>query len=962
MKSQHPNSDLGPRALLALLLSISLGLLSTTPLAAQTTDQAAEPVKPAEKPKETVLELSPFIVSAGSHEGYLSKESLLGSRIKTPLTDTASSITILTPEFMQDIGAKTIYDALDYTTSANVDETGIRFHNSFQTAAVRVRGIQAFNAFTQDFFKSFWVSDSYNTSDMGLARGANSILFGVGNPAGVFTATAKRALFSNFNEVSLKFDTWGSQRGEGDFNVQILKDRLALRVALLDEDRRYVYEPAWSKTKAAYGAFTAKLIDRPAFKTTLSGNYEHREADRVFGQQWTTGNAFTAWLKSGGQTFAGAEPGVGYTNAQLNAIGLQLSGEFGANGGTSVILGPNGVSYQFQKNLIEGRNSYLAPAPLTADFTFRRQADSPVDFKVNMSGPGAENPFTGNRTTIAIDQQIGANFFAQAAYSEHDYRLQWGDPAVGLILYPDVALNLANGAPNPNVGKLYTQSVQRPEWFHRGSKETRFNAAYDLNLQERTGWKWLGRHQLSFLANKSEEFQKHDVFFEYNTTPLPGANPDIIHPSNRVIRRTYIDSSQQYLWGTPTVLQSIKAGQLNTKLIARAAPDSNKSVVNSLVEALQSRFWDGRIVTTLGWRQDSLKRFNGDVSAFVRDPITRDFARADTIKFLSAPTLERDLNSTSKGAVFHATKWAALTWNESENFNPSASFLDLFGKPLAAEGGTAKDYGIRLSLPNNRAYLSFNVFKNNQVNSVPGNFTYIRPEDLSSLRGLLILAGRNVNEITTQPNFGDTIDTAAEGQELELVANLTPDWRLSLSYTHTDVALSNAIPILGPWWDLNRPKFLALDQNALLPVSAGSVTTVARAIEWWDLVNVNTARSQVGRSPNAHRQENFSAVTNYYFRAGPLKNFSVGGKVRYYGKSQFTDRKTDRAYALAGLNIGYNTKLFSLRGGSKSVNCFVLLQINNITDFEGVIRGENDNRTYRQIAGRSASLSTSFKF
>jgi hypothetical protein len=36
--------------------------------------------------------------------------------------------------------------------------------------------------------------------------------------------------------------------------------------------------------------------------------------------------------------------------------------------------------------------------------------------------------------------------------------------------------------------------------------------------------------------------------------------------------------------------------------------------------------------------------------------------------------------------------------------------------------------------------------------------------------------------------------------------------------------------------------------------------------------------------------------------------------------------------------------------------------VDNITDFNGVIRGENDNRTYRLIPGRSASLSTTFKF
>jgi hypothetical protein len=923
------------------------------------------PAVSSESGKETTepaVALSPFVVNADGRQGYLTNSSLLGSRINTPLIDTPSAISILTPEFLSDIGAKNIYDALDYTTSSNIDETARRFHNSFQTAATRVRGLRAPDAYTQDFFKVYWVADSYNVSDMGLARGANSILFGVGNPVGVFTATSKTAMFSNFNAVGLKFDSYGSKRAETDVNIEAVKGRVALRIALLDEDRRYFVQPAWNKTKAGYATLTARLVDKPGLKTSFTGNFEYREADRNFSQQWTPGNAITNWILAGRPTYPGARPGLGLVNSALNPVGVELSsnGDGGVRGGTQVILGLDGISYFYQQDQLSTVRAFLSPPPIRGDFTFRREADSPVKFNVNMSGPGAVNPFHGNRYTFVVDQQIGSRFFAQLAYAKHDYELMWGDPAVGIALYADVNQHLPNGSPNPNVGKFYVNSVQRPEAFHRAYDELRLTATYELDLTRRKGGTWLGRHQFSFLASKANEYQWHDVFTEQNTTPLPGASPDISDQSNRVFRRTYIDNNSQYLRG-PSALESIVTGGLKSKLLARAVPDSNKSGVASTVETVQSRFWNGRIVTTVGFRQDSLERFNGVTAGMVRDPVTRDFARARTLPFSATPVLSRNLNSLSKGVVFHATKWAALTWNQSENFNPQATFLDLFGKGLPPQGGKSEDYGIRLSLPGGRLYASVNVFENSDVNNGAPN-AYFRDVDVPYLRGLLILADGNANSITPINSFADTEDTVAKGHEVEIIANITKNWRLFMNYSHTDVVTTNVIPILGPWWKANLPRFMALNQNATLPPAAGVSGTVGAAIDWWNAQNINNRFAKEGLSPNAHRQNNYAAVTNYTFSAGPLKNFSVGGKFRYYGRSQYVNGLTDRAYSLVGLNLGYRNLFFKGDRLSRGVDWSLLVQVDNVLNFQGVIRSEAENGIWRQIPGASLAVNNSFKF
>ena len=54
--------------------------------------------------------------------------------------------------------------------------------------------------------------DTYNTNRVDMVRGANSILFGLGSPAGIINTTLQSAVFSNTNEISVRFDQHGSQR------------------------------------------------------------------------------------------------------------------------------------------------------------------------------------------------------------------------------------------------------------------------------------------------------------------------------------------------------------------------------------------------------------------------------------------------------------------------------------------------------------------------------------------------------------------------------------------------------------------------------------------------------------------------------------------------------------------------------------------------------------------------------
>src|SRR5690606_37742917 len=101
------------RALLgALLLGLSSAAsaqVAPTPSSSTSSPSAATP--PGE---DETIELTPFNVNADRDVGYVATSSLAGSRLNTELKDTAAAISVLTSEFLSDIGATSLTEALEW--------------------------------------------------------------------------------------------------------------------------------------------------------------------------------------------------------------------------------------------------------------------------------------------------------------------------------------------------------------------------------------------------------------------------------------------------------------------------------------------------------------------------------------------------------------------------------------------------------------------------------------------------------------------------------------------------------------------------------------------------------------------------------------------------------------------------------------------------------------------------------
>ena len=159
--------------------------------------QAATP-PPAAAPEEEAITLSPLLVSADEDKGgYQATSNLAGTRVRTDLKDVASAISVVTGQFLQDTGAKNSADLLVYTPSTEV--AGIRgnfsgvagsriYQENSVNTSTRVRGLDSADN-TRDYFLTDIPWDGFNVGRVDLQRGPNSILFGVGSPAGIINTS-----------------------------------------------------------------------------------------------------------------------------------------------------------------------------------------------------------------------------------------------------------------------------------------------------------------------------------------------------------------------------------------------------------------------------------------------------------------------------------------------------------------------------------------------------------------------------------------------------------------------------------------------------------------------------------------------------------------------------------------------------------------------------------------------------
>ena len=236
---------------------------------------------------DTVV-LSPFEVSASKDTGYAGSTTLAGSRLNTEVRDLGTSISVYNSTFLKDIGATDNRSLLQYTLGTEVGGVTGNFAGAGGGAVLddtkafsasgntRVRGLTAADE-TRDLFLTSIPWDGYNVEGVDLQRGPNSILFGLGSPAGIINTRLKQAEFRNHNEVSSRFDQWGSARESLDVNRVLLKGELALRFDWVNNEAKFEQKQAYDNSNREYLAlrWEPAFLKKAGARTILKINGEY---------------------------------------------------------------------------------------------------------------------------------------------------------------------------------------------------------------------------------------------------------------------------------------------------------------------------------------------------------------------------------------------------------------------------------------------------------------------------------------------------------------------------------------------------------------------------------------------------------------------------------------------------------------------------------------------------------------
>ncbi|HEX9785987.1 MAG TPA: TonB-dependent receptor plug domain-containing protein [Opitutaceae bacterium] len=268
---------------------------------------------------EEAIELSPFEVDASKNVGYYAENTLAGSRLNTNIGDLAASITVVTKQQMEDTASVDINDVFRYEVNTEGSSTytpsiqslrndGVVDTNAGFTqggsgapqtnaTANRVRGIgvpsTAINYYPSISQIPF---DAYNVQSIEINRGPNSLLFGMGSPAGIVNqSTAQAALNRDSGSISVRYDDRGSRRGSISFNKGLIDDKLAFFGALMYENRQFERKPSYDVTRRQYGTLTF----RPTQKTTLRASIENYNNDNRRANSLTPRDFVTEWRLAG---------------------------------------------------------------------------------------------------------------------------------------------------------------------------------------------------------------------------------------------------------------------------------------------------------------------------------------------------------------------------------------------------------------------------------------------------------------------------------------------------------------------------------------------------------------------------------------------------------------------------------------------------------------------------------------
>lgn len=831
-----------PCRLITSLLVVAAGRLS-----------GQAPAAPAVPP----IELSPFVITVDADTGYAATETLSGTRLRAPARDVASAMTIVTSEFMSDIGALNFNDVVNFmpsTSSYATNENDTNGNGNRTGTPFVVRGYRS-DSLSTNFFSSFTPADAYNSTRLTFTRGPNSILFGIGNPGGALDVTTNKAEFNHrSSRLELRGDSFGGYRGAFDANLPIVRDRAALRLDLLHDDRGNNIKPSKNRRDSVYAALTWQPVKNGTLYAEIESTHLRQKIPRTYAPfDWVN-----TWIGAG-------RPIIPTAQRTTATNGVEF---LTANGYPVYIAGLGPMDW--------GRMGYGARplnrgARTTATMSLSYGAGTPnrvLPLDRYWAGDADRVDFDNENYTLIYRHKLAEGLFLElGAKHDHGYRENFDGNGFGFSIQVDPNAQLPNGRSNPNVGLPYNE--QAPKWEKSGSdvNQLRATLSYERDFRQvKVFGRGLAKFTVAGLYSNEATHSWLETRLEVNETPLPGSVADLGDARNAIRRRWYFKPGATDYFVSD--FAPINENGVRSAWLPTVAPRNNFARTGSAVFAAQTNLLDDLFAVTAGLRRDESVLSQTE---YVSD--ARGVYAAGPWSGRALPALQGVGRPYLVGVVFNARPNVSFFYNRSTNYVAvNQSTRTLANELLPPRRGQGYDTGLKFTLLRDRISGSVTYFETQQQNI---NDTTIRGGKTNWINAIWDALDPRKR---IDPSWGDVRAQNTKGWEYQVVANPTKNLRLMANASRNTSLLEQQGQFTFAYLASNYPGWLA---RAATPVVSPDGRTVGDIVARLQ-AQESDDRQLIGIRQTRVFEWQVNVVGRYQFERDTwLRGFAVGSAYRW---------------------------------------------------------------------------------
>ncbi len=646
------------------LVGSSLLLIMPWALLAQTSEAPPED-------SEEIIQLSPFQVDATDQEGYVVKSTTSGNRLRTDLRDVGAQIDVFSKDFLDDIAAVDPEEAFLYSLNIENEQENpdygdgnrARFERTGPAATARGLGNSRTTGITtgRNFFDTQVRLHTYNTENLAISSGPNSILFGLGQAGGTVSASLKQAeTHRNTRHLGLRTDSNGAMMGWFDINQVVLDDMLAIRAAALINREDAYMDGNYDNQDRFYATVTFK----PSEKFNIRVHYEDIDEVESPTQYRMFQDNISPWFIDGQMQGYDPDRDGGRPRYLNNASGreaLLITADGRIDVDTVGITKWNN-RYGARSDEAHDYIEYASENGLTDSFFYdpnyldtlddRRVTFSPTTLELlglpfkdtNPWGDTMRRTRKGDITTAFVEWNPIKDLYFEFGFNREEMQQrQFGyNRSFNYGVFVDAQERLPDGSPNPNFGQLFMQDEGWGWDTPTNEEERRVVGSYewDYRNSEKLGEFWsgiLGHHRLAGMfsqretseirANSFQIWQQNDdgstpSFLSGGATRVTDPNHNWLRTGDRrVSTRQYLLPENNYQlqviqeFGPGEVLflpdpgnpGATMAGTMWDPFVGSNRLFSFDREIESRMFAYQGYLWDDRLILTYGRREDKLR-------------------------------------------------------------------------------------------------------------------------------------------------------------------------------------------------------------------------------------------------------------------------------------------------------------------------------------------------------------------